>query len=104
MGDVAVIFGGPSPEHDVSILTGLQAVRALAGRRTCHAIYWTKNGSFVLVDASLEAEAFAAGVPSGAQALQLRAGEGFVLEGRRLAKERPLDLDAAILCTPRRPG
>ena len=104
MGDVAVIFGGPSPEHDVSILTGLQAVRALAGRRTCHAISWTKNGSFVLVDASLEAEAFAAGVPSGAQALQLRAGEGFVLEGRRLAKERPLDLDAAILCTHGGPG
>ena len=26
----AVIFGGPSPEHDISILTGLQAARALA--------------------------------------------------------------------------
>ena len=26
---VSVIFGGPSPEHDVSVLTGLQAERAL---------------------------------------------------------------------------
>ena len=31
MTDVAVIFGGPSPEHDVSVLTGLQAARGLAG-------------------------------------------------------------------------
>ena len=30
MPDVAVIFGGPSPEHDVSVLTGLQAARGLA--------------------------------------------------------------------------
>ncbi|MHB1548587.1 MAG: hypothetical protein ACYCX8_07605 [Acidimicrobiales bacterium] len=27
--DIAVIFGGPSPEHDVSVLTGLQAAREL---------------------------------------------------------------------------
>ena len=30
MGQVAVLFGGPAPEHDVSILTGLQASRELA--------------------------------------------------------------------------
>ena len=26
----AVVFGGPSPEHDISILTGLQMARLLA--------------------------------------------------------------------------
>ena len=25
-----VLFGGPAPEHDISILTGLQALRELA--------------------------------------------------------------------------
>ena len=25
-----VLFGGPTPEHDISILTGLQALRELA--------------------------------------------------------------------------
>lgn len=29
---VAVTYGGPSPEHDVSILTGLQAVHAVSVR------------------------------------------------------------------------
>ena len=41
----AVIFGGPSPEHDISILTGLQAARALADAgRDPLAIYWSKPG------------------------------------------------------------
>ena len=26
---IAVIIGGPSPEHDISILTGLQSARSL---------------------------------------------------------------------------
>ena len=29
MSKPAVVFGGPSPEHDISILTGLQAARTL---------------------------------------------------------------------------
>ncbi|MCU1619754.1 MAG: D-ala D-ala ligase N-terminus, partial [Modestobacter sp.] len=27
---VAVVFGGPSSEHDISILTGLQAARLIS--------------------------------------------------------------------------
>ena len=65
MRDAAVLFGGPSPEHDVSILTGLQAVRALrAAGRGVQAIYWSKTGSFHLVDAGLEATAFVDGIPT----------------------------------------
>ena len=49
---VAVVFGGPSPEHDVSILTGLQAARELAGpRRDVIGLYWTKTGDWFRVDA-----------------------------------------------------
>ncbi len=68
-GQVGVIFGGPSPEHDVSILTGLQAARALvtAGRGAdgVEAIYWTKGERFVSVNPTLEAAAFADGAPKG---------------------------------------
>ena len=57
----AVLFGGPSPEHDISILTGLQAARALAqGGRDPIAIYWAKNGEFHVVDAGSEAKDFLA--------------------------------------------
>jgi len=107
VGDVAVLFGGPSPEHDVSVLTGLQAAHELltAGRRPV-AIYWTKLGTFVQVDPALEASAFLEGAPRGATPLSLAVGEprGFVAEGGRLRGAKALELDAVILCTHGGPG
>ena len=74
--DVAVIFGGPSPEHDVSVLTGLQAARGLAGGPgevgRVRALFWSKTGEWYEVDPSLEAEAFLEGVPRGAKQLAAR--------------------------------
>lgn len=83
----AVLFGGPSPEHDVSILTGLQAARALGD---AVGVYWAKDGRFWEVEPDLEAAAFAEGVPRRAGALRLQAGEGL------LGKRRPLELTAVV--------
>lgn len=107
-GTVGVIFGGPSPEHDVSILTGLQAARALLGRAGgVEAIYWTKGERFVAVDPSLEAGAFLDGAPKGAHELRFVAqpGGGFFLwKTGLLGKERPLELDALVNCCHGGPG
>jgi D-alanine-D-alanine ligase len=106
VGQVAVLFGGPAPEHDVSILTGLQASRELAAaRRDVVAIYWTKAGAFVSVDPTLEAAAFLEGPPSRAEALTLELGPdgGFSAMGR-LGRSRRLELDAVVLCTHGGPG
>ena len=70
MPDVAVIFGGPSPEHDVSVLTGLQAARGLTGgptgsSTTVRALFWSKTGDWYEVDPALEAESFFEGIPEG---------------------------------------
>ena len=106
-GTVGVIFGGPSPEHDVSILTGLQAARALvlAGHQvsSVEAIYWTKGERFVAVDPTLEAEAFVDGAPKGARELRFLAQPGggfFVVKPGVLGggKERRLELNALINC------
>ena len=44
---VGVLFGGPGPEHDVSVLTGLQAERCLNDNGTrAIGIYWSKGGEF----------------------------------------------------------
>jgi D-alanine-D-alanine ligase len=110
--DVAVIFGGPSPEHDVSVLTGLQAARALAaapelaGGRPPRALYWSKTGEWHEVAPDLEAEAFLEGVPRGASRLELvaRPGGGFVEPGGRLGRSRPVDVDAAVVCCHGGPG
>ncbi len=105
----AVIFGGPSPEHDVSILTGLQAAHTLAqGGAVVTAIYWAKNGDFFSVDPSLEGKDFADGTPKGGRGsskLVASPGGGFVgATGGVLAKERPLDISAVVNCCHGGPG
>ena len=96
-----VLFGGPTPEHDISILTGLQALRELSRATTAVGVYWTKTGAFYLVDADVEAEAFIDGVPKGSSELTLRLGEGGGFFGRR---DRRLDLEALVLATHGGPG
>jgi D-alanine-D-alanine ligase len=112
--EVAVIFGGPSPEHDVSVLTGLQAARGLLGATgsstspsvTVRALFWTKTGDWYEVDPGLEAESFVEGVPRGARQLQLVAvpGGGFLEPGGRLGRSRDLAVDAAVVCCHGGPG
>jgi D-alanine-D-alanine ligase len=105
---VAVVFGGPSPEHDVSILTGLQAAHELAGaQRDVIGLYWAKTGDWYRVEESLEAADFVDGVPRGAQSLQLVTGgegAGFVAGAGRLGRTRPLPVDAVVNCCHGGPG
>jgi D-alanine-D-alanine ligase len=106
--DPAVVFGGPSPEHDVSILTGLQASRALRDDGVpVRALYWSKVGDWYEVDPTLEGKDFVDGAPGGARPLRLVAGKGggYVAAGRGLvARERALALSAAVNCCHGGPG
>jgi D-alanine-D-alanine ligase len=99
------IFGGPSPEHDVSVLTGLQAARAIGG--DVAALYWDKAGGFWSVDAASEAADFLDGPPRGSRPLRLAVGPGggFVgAKGGVLGKEKPLEVDALVNCCHGGPG
>ncbi len=93
----AVLFGGPSPEHDISISTGLQATRTLGD---VLAIYWAKNGDFHLVDPGLEVSDFADGVPRKARELTFdaRPGQGWT------QKKKPLDITIVVNCCHGGPG
>lgn len=107
MPNPAVLFGGPSPEHDISILTGLQAARALtAAGKAPICLYWSKTGEWFEVDAALEAADFKDQVPRKARPLRLVTGPGggFVGEGGALRKERPLEIAAALICCHGAPG
>ena len=97
----AVLFGGPSPEHDISILTGLQAARALVDSgQEIEAIYWSKSGEWFLVDSDLEATDFSDGVPSRSKSLRFEAEPG----GGFFAKKRPLEISAVLNCCHGGPG
>ena len=108
---VGVVFGGPSPEHDVSVLTGLQAARGLRGAPNVgeiRSIYWTKTGEWFETPMGLEAAEFVAGPPNGSTPLRLAVGAsgGFVARrsGRFGSKEEHLELDALVICCHGGPG
>jgi D-alanine-D-alanine ligase len=103
---VGVLFGGPTPEHDISILTGLLALHELErSARDVVGIYWTKTGAFYSVARGVEAEAFLDGLPKGSSELSLRLGDqGGFFAAARMGKDRALDLEAVVLATHGGPG
>lgn len=103
MSSVGVVFGGLSPEHDISILTGLQAARLLSSSgHEVVCIYWTRAGSWMRVPTLLEGNDFAGAEVSDAAPLALRVPDGFVERRRR--KETSLDLDVVVNCCHGGPG
>lgn len=100
---VGVAFGGPSAEHDISILTGLQAARSLleSGMDVC-CLYWTKTGRWKQVPANAEAAQFLEPEVEGSSDVELVVPSGFV-ERRRL-RSVGLDLRAVLNCCHGGPG
>ncbi|WP_411700315.1 hypothetical protein [Conyzicola sp.] len=90
----AVLFGGPSPEHEISILTGLQSERVLtASGESVLPIYWAPNGEWWLVPSATEAKDYLNGVPKGAKAVDVRLSGDTGL----YVKKRALDISAVLL-------
>ena len=56
--NIAVIIGGPSSEHDISILTGLQSARILSKENKITILYWSKDNNWYLLDPNLESKDF----------------------------------------------
>lgn len=108
---IGVVYGGPSPEHDVSILTGLQVLRGfnqVPNIGELHSFYWSKSGEWFEVPTNLEASAFMQGVPPNAVPMRLVAGAGggyFAQRGGRFgAKEQLVEIDVALVCCHGGPG
>ncbi len=59
--NVALIFGGRSPEHEVSIITAHQVLAALNGRYGLTPIYIAKTGAWLTSDKFLELDTFTSG-------------------------------------------
>ncbi len=91
-----VVFGGPSDEHDISILTGLQVSHALGD---VNAFYWSKGGLWFQVDPESEAADFVDGPPRRARQVGLvpELGQGFVAK-------KPIPVSAVVNCCHGGPG
>jgi D-alanine-D-alanine ligase len=95
----AVVFGGPSPEHEISILTGLQAERVLSdGGHAVLPIYQAANGAWFQVPAHSEAKDFLTGAPSGSKELDIVLSSTPGIYPKKGRGKKPLEIDAALLC------
>ncbi|MGF1598309.1 MAG: hypothetical protein ACFCVK_15475 [Acidimicrobiales bacterium] len=103
MTKLGVVFGGPSPEHDISILTGLQAARAMtsAGADVV-CLYWTKTGEWLRVPVESEATTFLSPELKGASPVELAVPGGF--KERRRLRSSALDVDVILNCCHGGPG
>ena len=91
----AVVFGGPSPEHEISILTGLQSERVLtASGEKVVPIYWAPSGEWFLVPSGTEAKDYLEGTPKGSKPIDVRLSGDSGL----YVKRKALDISAALLC------
>lgn len=98
---IGVCFGGPSVEHDVSIISAAQLIAALAERHEPVPIYLARDGRWWTGEALRRVEAFGEDVPAVAEPCELRLGRAdgacFVRpSSSRLRGDQPLRLDAVI--------
>lgn len=105
---VGVVFGGRSVEHDVSIITGIQAVEALSERHRPVPIYIDRDGGWHAGAALRAVASYTAERPPGDPArLDLGTGELVVATGdggggllrRRGPEERRTKLDVVVNAT-----
>lgn len=97
---VGVVFGGPSVEHDVSIITAQQAMAVLAERHTVVPLYIGKDGRWWTGEELRDVSAFTQAPPRGARPVELRLGasEGPFVEpsSSRLRGDRALAVSVVL--------
>ena len=97
---VAVLFGGPSVEHDVSIISAQQLMAAMEPGHRPIPVYLARDGRWWTGDALREIGSFGGDQPTGAEPCELRLGRDgapFAVPGSsRFKGDRDLQLDAAI--------
>ncbi|MBS1881515.1 MAG: hypothetical protein JSS97_01000 [Actinobacteria bacterium] len=99
---VGICFGGPSVEHDVSIISGIQLTEALRVRHSPVPIYAARDGRFWTGESLTSVSTYGSGDPTKeASECDLRLGGGgdagfFLKSSSRFRSDEPLPLDAII--------
>lgn len=98
---IGVCFGGPSVEHDVSIISAQQLMEALSERHEPVPLYLARDGRLWTGGALRSVDAFGADVPDRAEPCELRLGgadgSGFFRpSSSRFRADEQLRLDAVI--------
>jgi D-alanine-D-alanine ligase len=96
---ITVAFGGPSLEHDVSILTGLQAERYLRrSGATVQPLYWSRTGQWYLVPEATEARDYFDGAPAKSVEVELRLSKAPGCYRPKALGAAKVDLGVVVSC------
>ena len=97
---VAVTFGGPSVEHDVSIISAQQLMAVMEPRHEPIPVYLARDGRWWTGDALRDIGAFGGDAPAGAEPCELRLGRDgspFAAPGgSRFKGDRDLQVDVVV--------
>jgi D-alanine-D-alanine ligase len=96
---VGVLFGGPSVEHDVSIITAQQLMAVLGEGHEVIPLYLAGDGRLWTGESLRDVQSFAAQPPTGARPIELRIGGAtpFVEPASgRFAKQTDVHVDVVI--------
>jgi D-alanine-D-alanine ligase len=97
---VAVTFGGPSVEHDVSIISAQQLMAVMEPRHEPIPVYLARDGRWWTGDELRDIGAFGDDEPNGAEPCELRLGRDgspfAVPGGSRFKGDRDLQVDVVI--------
>jgi D-alanine-D-alanine ligase len=97
---VAVCFGGPSVEHDVSIISAAQLMSVLEARHQVVPVYMARDGRWWTGEALRDIKSFGSDEPAGAEPCELRLGSRSlsfsVPASSRLGRDRQVPVDVVI--------
>src|SRR5882672_2548624 len=102
---VAVFLGGRSPEHDVSVITGLQALKAIdQGRFVAFPVYVDPRGAWFVGEALAERRNYLPDPPIERELTEVtlslgEPGRGLLVPKRSgfFARRAPAEFDVALL-------
>jgi D-alanine-D-alanine ligase len=97
---VAVTFGGPSVEHDVSIISAQQLMAVMEPRHESIPVYLARDGRWWTGDALRDIGSYGGDAPTGAEPCELRLGRDgapfAVPGGSRFKGDRDIQADVVI--------
>ena len=93
--NIAVFFGGKSCEHNISVITGMQAIKAISRKHNAVPVYIDKNGVWRTGKKFADIETYRQGNASGGKEVHIRPASPFLRtkSGKKLFK-----IDVALLC------
>lgn len=95
---IMVLFGGKSVEHDISILTALQAIKSLPSKYQALPVYIDEKGQWLIGENFDKVQTFINFKNAKVSEVTLKLGAPYLLINKRGKFKNQIKIDCALLC------